>query len=78
MKTENIELLEKYKINLDDWDNMQIVDMKMKAETIISCFICIENTLAPHISPKESEIIQKTKECLLSYLDKYFINNPLV
>jgi hypothetical protein len=73
----NSEQILKYEVSPDDWKNMNIVDMKIKAETITALFIAIENTLAPHISPEESELINATKDKLLSYLDKYFINIPL-
>jgi len=65
--------LEKYQINQEDWKNINLVNMKMKAESVVSLFLVLENTLAPHISPVESEMIKNTKTHLLEYLDKYFI-----
>ncbi len=66
--------LEKYQINQQDWENIDLVNMKMKAESVVSLFLVIENTLAPHISPVESEMIDNTKKHLLKYLDEHFIN----
>lgn len=66
--------LEKYEIKKEDWDNINLVQMKMKAESVVSIFLVLENTLAPHISPVESEMIEKTKNHLLKYLDDCFIN----
>ena len=67
--------LEKYQINQQDWKNIDLVNMKMKAESVVSLFLVLENTLAPHISPVESEMIDKTKNAILKYLDNSFIDN---
>jgi len=74
----NSERIKKYELAKSDWSNMAIVDMKMKAETITALFIAIENTLAPHISPEESELINATKSKLLDYLDKVLIKLPVL
>jgi len=67
--------LEKYQINEQDWNNINLVQMKMKAESVVSLFLVLENTLAPHISPVESGMIEKTKSAILKYLDNSFIDN---
>lgn len=69
-----LELLKKYKVSIEDFDNIDLVTMKMKAESVVLLFKAIENTLAPHISPVESEKIDDTRKHILDYLDKYFIN----
>lgn len=70
----NAKDLAKYQIKQEDWDNVNLVEMKMKAESVVSLFVVLENILAPHISPEESEMIDKTKNHLLNYLDEFFIN----
>lgn len=72
---EKAKQLEKYKLNPEDWESISLVDAKMKAETVVSLFLILENTLASCISPEESELIDSTKTKLLEYLDKNFINN---
>ena len=67
--------MEKYTIKSDDWSDISLVDIKMKAQSVVSLFIILENTLAPHITPEETELIEDTKNKLLSYLDKTFIDN---
>ena len=66
--------LAKYQIKQEDWDNVNLVEIKMKAESVVSLFVVLENILATHISPEESEMIDKTKNHLLKYLDDFFIN----
>lgn len=52
-----------YKLyNSDNWNQLFV------------SVLTIENTLAPHISPVESEKIDDTRKHILDYLDKYFIN----
>lgn len=70
----NSKKLEKYQINQEDWENIDLVNMKMKAESVVSLFLILENILAPHISPFESEMIENTKTHILEYLDKHFVN----
>jgi len=74
MKIDNSKLLEKYQINPQDWRNMDVVKIKMKAESVVSLFLILENTLAPHITPVESEMIESTKTHLLNYLEESFLN----
>lgn len=73
---ENIKLLEKYQVQKEDWKDMSLVHIKMKAESTVALFIALENMLAPHISPIESELIENTKNQLLEYLEN-FINKKL-
>ena len=35
--------LEKYRINEQDWENINLVQMKMKAESVVSLFLVLEN-----------------------------------
>ena len=74
LRFSNSKKIEKYEIEKQDWNNIDLVNMKMKAETITALFIAIENVLAPHISPVESSAIENTKNLLLDYLDNSFIN----
>jgi hypothetical protein len=67
--------IRKYRLKEEDWDDMNIVNSKMAAESVVASFIVIRNALAELISPKESELIDNTESELLAYLDKYFIKN---
>ncbi len=65
-----IELLKKYQIKDDEWEDMPIVDLKIKAENIIHLFSLLENSMASIASPKEIKLIYDTQKKLLSYIDK--------
>lgn len=69
------ELLEKFTIKQEDWTNINLVDIKMKAQNVVCLFTVLENTLAPHITPSETELIESTRNNLLNYLDKHFISS---
>ena len=60
--------LEKYKLTDEDFNtetfNSDLIQMKKDAQTTISAFIIIENTLT-YSSPEESEIMDKTLDHLL-------------
>jgi hypothetical protein len=70
---EKSELVKKYKIKDKDWKNITLVEIKLKAQTVVALFIAIENTMASCISPVQSELIDNTKKELLTYLDENFI-----
>lgn len=71
------ELLEKLTIKEEDWTSMNLVNMKTKAQSVVCLFTVLENTLAPHITPSETELIANTRNKLLTYLDEHFISvNP--
>lgn len=63
-----------YDINQDDWNNIKLVEIKQKAKSVIYLFKVLENTLAPHITPVETELIDRTKAHLLKYLEDNFMN----
>jgi len=69
------ELLEKFTIKQEDWTNINLVDIKMKAQNVVCLFTVLENTLAPHITPSETELIESTRNNLLNYLDENFISS---
>lgn len=66
--------LAKYQIENEDWKNINLVDLKMKAENVVSLFVTLRNVLAPIATPEESELIEKTKQTLLNYLDGFIQN----
>jgi uncharacterized protein YxjI len=70
----DLELMTKYNILDNDWDNMQVVDAKMTAQTVVGLFIALENTLASKIDPYLGENIDNVKSEILTYLDTYFID----
>jgi len=73
-KISNSNQIATYEIENKDWNDIDLVNIKMKAETITALFIAIENTLAPHITPIESSLIESTKKQILEYLNKNFIS----
>lgn len=44
--------IRKYRLKEEDWDDMNIVNSKMAAESVVASFIVIRNVLAELISPK--------------------------
>ena len=72
-KMNNFNLLKKYQTSLEDWNTPNLAEMKIVAESVVSTFLILENTLAPFISPEELEVIDKAKTHILNYLDKHFI-----
>lgn len=66
-----IKKLEKYKINMEDWDSpmIAVVEMKMKAQNTISAFAIISNSLAGQLHPELSDKIDSLEVELLEYLD---------
>lgn len=70
---ERNDLFEKYKINETDWKDINLIQMKIKAQTAISLFYALNNTFAPHIDPDMNNLIDGTRDKLLKYLDDSFI-----
>ena len=67
-------LLKKYQLKQKDWNNIDLVEMKIKAESVVLLFRAIENTLCSHVSPHEIELLDNTRDEILKYLDDVFIN----
>lgn len=64
------EKLKKYTVTDEDWaGDFGIVELKMQAQSVISLFGVLGNTLAEIISPAETELIDETESKLLKYLD---------
>ena len=61
----------KYIITDSDWSNINIVDMKMKAENILASIIVIENTMASIAHPDKYEEIERFKNSMLDYIDGF-------
>lgn len=66
----NTELKNKYEVFESDYDNINIVHMKQKAEAIECLFIAMYRILTPHITPVEVELFINAKEGILGYLDR--------
>jgi hypothetical protein len=67
----NTKLLPLYEIQVEDWSNMTLVEMKMKAESIVSLFMVMENISAPHITPVESDAMRNARDRILRCFDSH-------
>ena len=70
----------KYKVCHEDWRNLNLVEMKHKAESIVALFTVLENLIAPNVSPEQMEILDEAKcnilECYDEHIDRH-INSIL-
>lgn len=68
---------DKYIIQESDWRNMNIVDIKMKAQNILASIVVIENTMASIADPDISDKIEDFSKSMLDYIDEHFLNQHL-
>ena len=71
MKT--VDLVKKYEIQKEDWEDINLVDVKMKLQTVMALFLAIENTLAELVTPAESDLLENTRDEILKYIEENFI-----
>ena len=57
-----------FEIHKDDWSDLAIIDMKAKAENIMSSFVIIRNTIASIACPETSNQVSENEKNLYLYM----------
>jgi len=65
--------MSKYEILESDWRDINVVNMKLSAQTIEAAFQIIENSMARFANPDMTESLDKAKEEILNNIDTYHL-----
>lgn len=61
--------MEKYELKTEDWENLPLVDLKLKQQNVVYLFDVLINMLSSNITPLEVEMLESTRNHLLKQLD---------
>jgi hypothetical protein len=71
--TEIVYLLQKYDFEDEDFGEDSF-DVKEDIQSLIHLFALIHNVIGERVSPSEWEMLDKTRDTLIDYLEKYHLN----
>jgi len=71
--TQTVELLQKYDFEDEDFGEDSF-DVKLKIQNLVHLFALINNEVGHCTSPEEWEMLDKTRDTLIDYLETYHLN----
>jgi hypothetical protein len=71
--TEIVDRLHKYDFEDEDYGE-KLFYIKQDIQSLIHLFALIHNVIGERVSPEQWEMLDKTRDTLIDYLEKYHLN----